>query len=163
MGPSGSRRGAGAALTVLALALLPGCLGSEKTYRPYIGEKRPDPEEKVDPIQAEVALRYNVPREVDDNTTFIGQSRKSVNAILDTVRRNPDSSPRNSYNTWEDDMVAVLGPQSIKRRAPRPQPKPDRPTKKAKEAEEEGEGGDKPAEKGDKDKPAEGDKGEKKD
>jgi hypothetical protein len=148
------------AAAVLAVVTLPGCLGSEKTYRPYKGEARPAAVEGSDPVEAQVQLKYGVPHDILEHNTFIEQARKANREVLTTVHRNDDGSPRNAWLAYEDDFDRVLGKDVLKHHAPRAKAKPDRPEPKKKEGEE-GEGGDKP-EKGDKgDKPEGGDKPEK--
>ena len=156
-----------ASLALLAglVVLVPGCLGSEKTYRPYKGEPRPDPETREDPIVTAETLKRGVPRETDESTVYLEHARKTTRETLDRVHKNDNGSPRNAWFSYEDDMLATLGPGTLKRIGPRPKPKPDgSPIKKPVEPTE-GEGEKKPAE-GDKpagdkpagDKPVEGDK-----
>jgi hypothetical protein len=144
-------------LVLLVLVAASGCnLGSNKGYRPYKGEPRPDQEVREDPLIAEDAIKNGIPHSTLANTTYIEQSRKEVRSVLDTVKRNHDGSPRNAWKSYEDDMVATLGPGSLSRVAPKPAEKPTGPVKKPAE----GEGEDAPAKK---EKPADaGGEGEKK-
>jgi hypothetical protein len=147
------------AAAVLAVVTLPGCLGSEKGYRPYKGEPRPAAIEGPDPVEAQVQLKYGVPHDVLENNTFIEQSRKANHEVLQRVHRNDDGSPRNAWLAYEGDVDRVLGPDVLKHHAPKPKAKPDRPEPKKKEGEEEG--GDKPEKSEKAEKPEGGDKPEK--
>jgi len=166
-------RGLAAATLAVGLAVLPGCLGSEKTYRPLKGEPRPKAVEGPDPVEAEVQLKYNMPHEVTDDTTFIDQTRKGAREACAPVTRylkekdgndlkDKSGKPIAIQNPWlthQIDDDATLGPSYLPKHAPLPKAKPDRPEPKKKG---EDEGGDAPAEKADKpekaEKPEGGDK-----
>jgi hypothetical protein len=144
-----------ALLGVLTSLVLTGCLGSTTTYRPYKGEPRPEQEVRGDPIRAEVELKHGIPHYVDEDTAYIGETKKGQAEVLDHVHNNSDGSRRNAWNAYATDMNGTLGAGTVKE-APKLQPKSEMMLKKSEETGEGGgekkaaEGGDKGAEGGEK-------------
>jgi len=139
------------------LVLLAGCVGSNVPYHPYKQpngrEPRPEQEVRGDPVREQVEIRHGVPHWVDEDTVYIGETRKSHQEVLDHVNRNPnDGSVRNVWNAYASDMNGTLGAGTV-REAPKLLPKDQQMLKRSEESGEGAGAGDK-GEKGDK-----GDKG----
>lgn len=137
-------------LGVLALATA-GCVGSKTPYHPYKGEPRPLQEVAPDPIRDAVELQYGVPNSVHHSTSYIAETRKGHQEVLDHVHTNPDGTRRNAWNAYATDMNGTLGSGTV-REAPRNLPKDQQMLKKSEEkpadaAEKPAEGAEKPAEK----------------
>lgn len=90
-----------AALAALA-APLGGCLGSELAYQPRKGEDRPDPEKRA-AEEAELTFSTALPVDVEQAEAERERGRREVRRIRGEVSRNP-------WNTYEDELVRVLGP-----------------------------------------------------
>ncbi len=89
------------ALAALA-APLGGCLGSELAYQPRKGEDRPDPEKRA-AEEAELTFSTALPVDVEQAEAERERGRREVRRIRGEVSRNP-------WNTYEDELVRVLGP-----------------------------------------------------
>jgi hypothetical protein len=123
---------------VVAVVLLPGCLGSPKPYRPYAGESRPlenpPPDPTAEKMRRETMSYEDVQKDVD-----FTQSRKDIKAVTESV-------PHNPWRSYEGDMtnekmVFLLGPYSkIKKAAVA---SPDEKKKPPTEGEEGAAGGEK--------------------
>jgi hypothetical protein len=120
--------------------LLTGCLGSVVAYRPGW---EPRPEQETTEDEEQEALRLAVPAEIERHDWHLTQGRREVRRIF-------AESPRNPWNTYEEDVYTTLREEHaapvLKDRLPavkaRLAPKPLGPTgpAKAEAAAEEGGG-----------------------
>jgi hypothetical protein len=153
--------------TCLAVALaLTGCLASDVPYRPYKGEPHPAPGPQPDPIRDEVELKWGVPHYVDEDSSFIAETRREQSAVYEHVYKNDDGTKRNAWQAYAKDMNRTLGAGTV-REAPEPKSLDEQMLRRSEGGAEGGGdkgGGDaKPDKGGDAmggDKPAEGDKKE---
>jgi hypothetical protein len=92
-----------------AVTFLPACVGSNKGYRPYKGEKRPLENPPPDPLEAKLKLETSTYENIQQDLYFT-QSGKAIRTVTTSV-------PRNPWKAYEDDITSdrmkfLLGPLS---------------------------------------------------